>query len=181
MDSVTPLKESMERKGWPPKDIQKTVNILKEAPKRKTDWIKFLDSTLYWMIFAVAVLANLIVSIVLVPLLLTMTDLWLYFTISFIAVSFGTMMEIIIHETAWLQKKRYVIAEIFIPAIALINIYIIVQLSNTLAATLQLPGTNQSALLVGCVYVVCFSAPHIIWLAIRTLRRPAKKPSAAAA
>lgn len=181
MDSVTPLKESMERKGWPPKDVQKTVKILEEAPKKKTDWVKFLDATLYWAIFAVAVLANFIVSIVLVPLLLTMTDLWLYFTIAFIAVSFGAMMEVIIRETAWLQKKRYVIAEIFIPAIALINIYIIVQLSNKLAAVLQLPGTNQSALLVGCVYVVCFSAPHIVWLAFKTLRRPARKTVASAA
>jgi hypothetical protein len=180
MDSVENLQNAMQKKGWPPKDIEKTVGILKEAPKRKSDWIKFLDAALYWGIFAIAILANLIVSIVLVPILLTITDIWLYFTIAFIAATFGVMFEVVIRETEGLQKKKYVIAEIFIPAIALVNVYIIVQLSNMLAAVLKLPGANQSALLVGFLYVLCFSLPHVIWLVFRRMRHAARKPVATA-
>ena len=181
MDRIEHLKGKMEEKGWQPKEIDKAVSILKKAPERKSEWVRFLDQVLYWGIFVVSVLANFVVSIVLVPLLLTITDIWLYFTIAVIALTFGAMLEVIIRETEWLQKKHYVVSEIFIPALALINIYIIVQLSNRLATILKLPGTNQSPLLVGALYVFCFSMPHVFWLVVRAAKRPARKSMPAAA
>jgi hypothetical protein len=181
MDRIEHLETRMETKGWQPKEIEKTVTILEQAPQKRSDWVRFLDVILYWAIFAVSILANFIVSIVLVPLLLTITDAWLYAAIAVIALTFGSMLEVIIRETEWLQKRHYVIAEVFIPAIALINIYIIVQLSNRLAVILKLPGSNQSPLLIGAIYVLCFSLPHLFWLAVRTMRKPVRKSAATAA
>jgi hypothetical protein len=171
----------MEAKGWQPKEVAKTVGILERAPQKKSDWVRFLDVILYWAIFAVSILANFIVSIVLVPLLLTITDAWLYAAIVVIALTFGSMLEVIIRETEWLQRRHYVIAEVFIPATALINIYIIVQLSNRLATILKLPGSSQNPLLIGAVYVLCFSLPHVFWLAVRRMRKPVRRIAATAA
>ena len=58
------------RKGFSKKEAQKTVDILQEAEEKKSVKIKFLDSIIYWALLLVAIIGNLVISIILIPFLL---------------------------------------------------------------------------------------------------------------
>lgn len=161
MDRINHLKEKLAKRGWQANEIDSAAAMLHTAEHVKEDHVRFLDSALYWIILLVAVLANFIISIALLPFLLVLTGWYLVGSLVLIGVAFGTMLDVIIRESEHLQKKHYVVAEIFIPAIALINIYIMTNLSKTLAAAMELPGVANDPIFVAIVYVVAFIAPHV--------------------
>jgi len=178
VDSVEHVTRNLPSRGWTPPEIDKASEILRQAPARKSEFIKVLDAALYWILLAVAILANFIVSIVLVPFLLVLTGGLLYGALFFLGLVFGTMLDVVVRETEFLQRQRYVMAEILIPAVALINIYMITKLSNSLATKLALPGSENRPVVVALVYVVAFILPHF---AYGLLRRKKTSSLAAAA
>ena len=153
----------LPKRGWTKPEIDRTVQILREAPEKRPDWLRFLDAALYWILILVSIFANFIISIVLVPFLLVLSGAILYGALFFLGIVFGTMLDVVVRETEYLQKKHYVIAEVLIPAIALINIYMITGLTNQLAVALSLPNVNNQPWLVALMYVVAFSLPHIVF------------------
>jgi hypothetical protein len=173
VDRIEHIASTLPQKGWTKPEIDKAVSILRHAPEKKSDVIKFLDQAMYWILLLVGILANFIISIVLVPFLLVLTGPILYGALFFLGVVFGTMLDVIVRETEYLQKKHFVVAELLIPAIALINVYMITNLSNKLAVVLQLQ-IHQQPWIVAVTYVVAFSLPHVAYKVL-------KKPSAHAA
>lgn len=163
MDRVGRIAAGLALQGWPQAEIAKASSVLQEAPAKRSPWLELLDNVIYWVLLAVAILANFIVSIVLVPFLLVLTGPLLYGALAFLGLVFGTMLDVVVRETEFLQKKHYVVAEVLVPAIALINIYMITRLSNKLALIMALPGDGNSPLLVALVYVVAFALPHFIY------------------
>ncbi len=163
MDRIERLTRNLPRKGWSAPEIQKTIAILQEAPAKKSEFVLFLDSALYWILLGVAIFANFVISIALVPFLLVLTGVLLYTSLFFIGIVFGTMLDVVIRETEFLQEKHFIVAEVLIPAVALINIYIITQLSNQLAVLLDTAGVGQQPVIVAVVYVVSFTLPHLAY------------------
>lgn len=174
MDRIERISTNLAAQGWSQQDIRKATTILQEAPAKRSPWIRVLDSILYWVLLGVAILANFIISIVLVPFLLVLTGPLLYGALFFLGLVFGTMLDVVVRETEYLQKKHVIVAEVLIPAIALINIYMITRLSNKLAAIMELPGSNNSPLYVALVYVIAFALPHFIygWMHTRKTHAP---------
>ncbi len=162
MDRLDHIRKGLRGKGWVAPEIDTAERILKTASSKRTKWIRVLDSMIYWLVLLVAIVMNFVLSIVLVPFLLVFTGPMLILALVVIAVAFGTMLDVVVRETEHLQQKHYVMAEVFIPAIALINIYIITRLSGQLATLMELPGAANNPLLVSVCYVAAFIAPHII-------------------
>jgi len=161
MDRTDHLKETLSKRGWQPREIDSATATLRAADHVKEDHVRLLDTVLYWIILFVSILANFIISVALLPFLLVLTGWLLVGALIIVGVAFGTMLDVIIRESEHLQQKHYVVAEIFIPAIALINIYIMTNLSKTLAASMELPGVANDPIFVAIVYVIAFVAPHI--------------------
>lgn len=132
----------------------------------KSPFPRNIDVLLYWMILIISILGNFILSIVLVPFLLTMSGIALYASIFFIAATFGYFFNFILHGIEQLQPQQHVIAGILIPALALINITIITLLSNKLIVLLDLATLFHSPILIGIVYVLGYvlpgSAQHLL-------------------
>jgi hypothetical protein len=149
-------------KDWTPEIAVKTEKILGEAERRKSGWVKTVDSTLYWLLLFLAIVANFIVSVVLVPFLLILKGATLYFSLFFIGASFGWVFSFILHGIEKLKKDQHIIASIFLPCLALINVGIFAVLSNKLIILLKLGTPPHNPVFVGAVYVLGYVLPGAI-------------------
>lgn len=160
MATVPELKSAMSSKGWEQYHVNRAASILQGAGTVKTGAVRFLDATIYWGILLSAIVGNFIVSIVFIPVLLAFDELSAVVAVAVFAVAFGTLLDFIVKEVEHLRKSHLIVPELFIPAIALINIYIIVRLSNSVATTLQLSTHNP--ILISVMYVCAFILPHFV-------------------
>jgi hypothetical protein len=151
-----------EHKEWSPELAVRTEEILRHAEQRKPKWVKSVDNALYWVLLIVAILGNFVVSVVLVPFLLILKGAALYFSLFFIGASFGWLFSFILHNLERLQAHQHIIASVFIPALAIINVGIFAVLSNKLIILLKLATPPHNPFIVGAVYVFGYVLPGSI-------------------
>lgn len=147
-------------KEWTPKIAARTEEILRRAEKLKPAWIRSIDFSLYWVLLFIAIVGNFIISVILVPFLLILEGFSLYFSLFFIGASFGWIFSFILHSLA--HKHQHIVALIFIPALALINVGIFAILSNNLIGILNLTTPPHNPFLIGAVYVLGYVLPDSI-------------------
>lgn len=128
----------------------------------KPGWIRFVDNSLYWVLLLLAILANFVISVTLVPFLMTMRGFFLYFILLVIAITFGFLFSQILHALEYLQARQHLIIGILIPAIALINLAILTLLSNKLIGILELTTPAHNPWIVAVVYVIGYSLPELL-------------------
>ncbi len=149
-------------KGFTKKEAQKTIEIIERAKEKKTPKIRFLDSFIYWMLLIVSIIGNLVMSITLIPFLLAFKKIPLYFIIIILAAMFGFLFDQLIKDIENLEHQHYIIAWIFIPALALINIYYITSFTNHVTEIFKLEISINPPLLISVIYVIAFILPYLI-------------------
>ena len=121
------LREKLEKKGWSKEEIDKTLRILEKAEEDKRPALAMLDKLVYWIALLLAIGGNLIISVVLIPLLLTIQSAAaLYFIIFILAIAFGLLFSLLLGDVGSINRQRLVVAGVFIPVVAIINIFIVV-------------------------------------------------------
>lgn len=167
------LRMNLENKGWQPHHIERAVAVLQSSASVKPEGVRMLDALIYWIALALAILGNFSLSIALIPVLLAFNDIALFVSTAIAAVLFGTVLDFILKEIEHLRKSHLIIPELFIPTIALINVYIITNLSNDVAVLLKLP-TTHNPVTVSLIYMFCFIIPHFVlqWMRSRPVNRP---------
>ena len=151
-----------EHKEWSADLAAKTAHILRRAEQRKPVWIKRVDNALYWVLLFVAIIGNFIVSVVLVPFLLILEGAGLYFSLFFIGASFGWIFSFILRSMEKLRTHQHIMANVFIPCLALINVGIFASLSNRLIVLLKLATPPHNPIFVGAFYVLGYVLPSAI-------------------
>ena len=155
------LEDKIKKKKWPKKDIDKTITILRKAKLIKKK--KNFDKIIYWSILFVAIIGNLIISITLVPFLLALNSYQLYLIVITLGLSFGFLFNILIIDIENLEKKHYIIAGIFIPSLAIINIAYMTMFSNYLIGIMHLHNITHNPVSIGIAYAVSFVVPLFIY------------------
>ena len=150
------------RKGFGKQEAQETMEIIRNAEENKSYKVRFLDSTIYWVLLVVAIIGNLIISIILIPFLLAFRKIPLYFTIIVLAGMFGFLFDQLIKDIENLESKHHILAWVFIPAFAIINTYYMTSFTNHLTQTLKLPVTTYSPIFISVIYVIAFIIPYIV-------------------
>lgn len=151
-----------EDKRWTDKEIEKTLKIIEKAKEEKPKGIKFLDAAVYWGVLIVAIIGNLILSIILIPFMLVLKHFILYIIIILIAFIFGLFFDLLLREIEQIDYKHHIIAGLFIPALAIINVFYMTRFSNYLTETIQLNNIHNP-LIVGCVYTIAFITPYLFY------------------
>ncbi|MEM4239737.1 MAG: hypothetical protein QXM31_01355 [Candidatus Woesearchaeota archaeon] len=159
MEDIT---SKLAAKGWSRTEIRKTADIMAHAQEYKSASMKFLEQSAFWVALLIAIFGNFVVSVVLVPFLLLLKGAALYATVFAVGVSFGLIFNVLIHYIEELGEGQHIIAGAFIPALALINIYIIAYLSNRLEILMQLATPAHSPLGVSIAYVIAFVLPYLV-------------------
>ena len=155
------LRDRLKKKGWSDAEIEKTLQIFEKAEEKKRPALVLLDKMVYWMGLLLAIVGNFIISVVLIPILITMPAVLLYITIIILAVTFGLLFSLILGDIGTLNKERLIVTSIFIPMLAVINIFVVVNIANFISERFNLQLTHNPYL-VSLLYVAAFSIPHLI-------------------
>lgn len=153
------IKETLKKRGWTKREIDKTLKIIGEAKKNKHPAIKFLDNAVYWIVLIAAIIGNFIISIALIPFLLALNRFQLYLIIITIGIAFGLLFELLIRSIAHLKTKHHVFFGLFIPIIAIINVFIIINIANNLDKMLMIKNIHNP-ITISIVYAVAFILPY---------------------
>ena len=97
----------------------------------------------------------------LIPFLLALRDALLYTIIITLGIAFGLLFDLLIRDIDNLGSKHYIVAGLFIPCLAIVNVIYMASFSNTLTQTIGLKNIH-SPILVGIVYTAAFTAPYLI-------------------
>jgi len=157
------LKERLRKKGWQEAEINKAESILDQAAKKTKT--KKIDLFVYWTALIISVVMNIVVSGVIIPLLFMVQGLALYALVFIIALLFGWIFYLLIKDIENMEVHHHIIAGLFIPAIALVNVFVIVNLTNKIIQTnmpkllyIQLSHPLQ----ISIVYAIGFTIPYLI-------------------
>lgn len=159
-----PIEQRLAEKGWSKDEIYKASEILqgKEA-QGKIFFQKQMNPIVYWLTLIVAIVANMVVSVVLIPFMLAIESASsLYLVVGVLALAFGFFFNLLLTDIEQVDPKHHVIAGIFIPALALINIIIVINITSVLDKVLLGTQFTHSSIIIATIYVVAFIAPYAI-------------------
>ncbi|MEM4247309.1 MAG: hypothetical protein QXR48_02785 [Candidatus Woesearchaeota archaeon] len=156
------IASDLAAKGWSKAEVRKATDIMAHAEASKTATIRFIEQMAFWLALFIAIFGNFIVSVVLVPFLLLLTGIGLYFTVFVVGAAFGLIFNVLIHYIEDLEESEHIIAGAFIPALALINIYLITHFTNKLEVLLQLHTPAHSPFWISVTYVFAFTLPYLV-------------------
>ncbi len=168
---MEPLRERLKAKGWHDDEIEKTMAIVESAKKKKTSFIIMSEAIVYWIALFLMIIGNFFMSVLLIPFQLAFSAKFVYIAVALLGLSFGIIFTVILWEIENLETKRYIVEWIFIPAIALINVYIMVVLSNYIAKLIRNQGALQNASIMAVAYVVSFVLPYAVFKAYQHIKR----------
>ena len=159
---MSEIVDRLKERGWAEDEIKRTARILEESPERKSHKLVMFDKIAYWAGLLLAILANFVISVMLIPFLIVMKRFYLYLALVFIGVAFGWVFSVLIEDLEAIKSGQHIVAWIFIPAVALINVYLMTNLSNFIAVLMEMPSSVHQSTFVSVVYVAAFMIPYSI-------------------
>jgi len=151
---------NLRKKGWSDEEISRVSKIMDESHGKKSSTILLVDKIVYWVGLLLAILGNFVISVLLIPFLILMKSFYLYLALLFLGVVFGWLFNILIKDIEEIKSGQHIVAWIFIPSIALVNVYFMTGLSNYIAGLMDISSGIHDAPLVSIVYVFSFMFPY---------------------
>jgi len=156
------LHVKLKKKGWSDEEIRYSLDILSTARTKKSKRIKWIEKMVFWVLLLLVILGSFATSVILFPFLYFMNTGYLYIFIAFIALGFGWIIMKMIQEIDDIEDAQIILPGLFLPVLALINIYVIVSLANMIATGFQYTEGIHNAILISLVYMVSFMIPYIV-------------------
>ncbi len=165
----------MREKGWSEEEIKNALNKVysPEKEEKHIEYKKEMNKVVYWTTLLVLTVANFLVSIVLIPFLLVLKPYQLGMIVAVMGLVLGLLFNLVIRDVEHIETKHHVVAAIFIPSVALINVFVMVSIGNSLSQTLGIAG-HENPVLISLAYICAFLVPYII-SEFREARRRLKK------
>jgi hypothetical protein len=158
------LRHRLLEKGWSEEEIENTMGILyaKEKKEKNTEFTSATHPIIYWVGLIVAIIGNLLLAVTLIPFLMILNSAQLYIILGVVGFVFGSLFNHIIRDIEHVDQSHHIVAGVFIPAIALVTIYIMVGVANRFNEVINNPNPHN-AIILSIVYLVCFSAPYFYY------------------
>ena len=103
------LIQRLEKRGWKKREIIKAVNIIKTAKHNKTKENVFLEKRIYWILLVMIIVANFAISVALIPILMALRGVFLYFVLIILVIIFCLLFELVIGVQYQKQIKLLVL------------------------------------------------------------------------
>lgn len=161
--------DELAKKGWTPEEITKAKKVLEgNAPKSKKLY-DFFDNTLYWVAIFLTISINIFVSVIIMPfIIISFNDFRAYFFTMFTSFMFGLFFDLLINNMRMYDKSDAVIEGLFIPSMALINIFFIYQAISLS----QLVSINMNVVYISLViYVIFFIMSYVFGKIAKFLKK----------
>lgn len=150
----------MKKKGWTDKEINKSLKMLSKNNKH-VEYEISSNRIIYWTVLLVLTISNFLVAVILIPFLLVISTIKFYFLVMILALIFGLLFDLLIRDIGHLKTKHHVFAAIFIPIIAVINLFIMIGVANRLVEILKI-GQYEDPVFASFIYVLVFMLPYVI-------------------
>ena len=162
------LVENLRKKGWSEEEIEQTVSLFDKDVQGNPIFSPKLSKVVYWSGIAIGIIGNLMISATMVPFLVFLDPMMVYFILFVLGFVFGSLFNVLLNDLEYLDVRHHVIASVFIPIMAVINVYIMVDLVNHLYAVLFSSSKDiistlhlHNATLMALCYVGAFLLPSI--------------------
>ena len=159
------FRQKMKAKGWSKKEIDDAIKKMHSPKKKHKEYAVYSSSILYWTTLLVLLVSNLLVAIVLIPFLVVIDSGFIYLIIALLGFVFGILFNHLIRDIEHLERHHHVAATVFIPLVAVLNLFAIIPVTNTVRMLLEL-GPIQSPVVIAATYVCAFILPYL-WSSIR--------------
>ncbi|MBW2964845.1 hypothetical protein KY363_05290 [Candidatus Woesearchaeota archaeon] len=158
------LRHRLIEKGWSEEEIEKTMNILysKENMEKHAEFQSATHPIIYWVGLIIAIIGNLLIAVTLIPFLMILNSLQLYIILGIVGFVFGQLFNVLIKDIEHVDEKHHLVAGVFIPAIALITVYVMTSVANKFNTIIGNENPHNAVILSG-LYLVCFSAPYFFY------------------
>jgi len=154
------IEQRLKAKGWTDEEIQNAMQTMQSEKARFSKPTKELNKVLYWISLLIAILGNFVLAVAMIPILLFIGEVPLYFVLAIVGLSFGSLYNIIIRDIEFVDPKHHIIAGIFLPAISIILMFVVVRLVNKLALRSPEIFIHQNIFLIPIIYVFFFMIPY---------------------
>lgn len=155
------LHHKLLKKGWTLEEIKRLSEVMEKAKKKKSPFVKLLDKSVYWLFLAIAIIGNLVISIILIPFLMFFTGIPLYSIVAILGIAFGLFLDLVIHDMEHLTPKHHILGGLFIVSLAAITFVYITMFAMNLIEVAGLK-TQQQPLVIGTVYTVSLLIPYLL-------------------
>ncbi|MBD3313230.1 hypothetical protein GF345_02205 [Candidatus Woesearchaeota archaeon] len=155
-------REQLMEKGWTEEEITKTLQMAHGEGKEEKhiEYKKEMNKTVYWATLLVLTVSNFLISIVLIPFLLVMQPLQLSVIVIVLGLIFGLMFNLVILDIEHIKNHHHLLAAVFIPGIALVNVFVMVSIANGFGDRIGLES-HENPMLISIIYIAAFLLPYI--------------------
>src|SRR3989344_8681886 len=150
-------RRELAQKGWREDELRRAEEILDRATAHDL----FFSKIVFWSALLVIIFANLTVSLVLIPFLITLDTVILYGIIAILGLTIGFLYNFLITDIGLLEKKHHRIAGVIIPFIAMANVVVMVLISNRFVESLQLNLQPHNPWIVAAIFAGAFILPYV--------------------
>ena len=116
---------------------------------------------LYWMTILIIIIATLILSIILIPLMLVLDPVPLYSLVFLLGVTFGSVFALLIRDIKGLKIHHHLLALLFLPSLSVINLLVVATLAAKAAAMLEVPLAGDP-IIIAVVYCCALLLPYVV-------------------
>lgn len=155
------MHQRLREKGWTKSEIEDTIDILEDPAKQKKHlgMKQEIHKAIYWLVLLVLTLGNFFVSLALIPFLLVLSPTQITFVVVALGLVLGAMFSNLIWSIEHIEPAHHLVAAIFIPTVAIINVFIMAQISFSMASKIGAEGTGNPYV-VSVTYAVAFLIPY---------------------
>ncbi|MBI2665739.1 hypothetical protein HYX12_03905 [Candidatus Woesearchaeota archaeon] len=147
----------LKKRGWNEKDIEKAESILGGKKSHDVHFSKIV----FWSALVIIVIANILVSVVLIPFLVALDTLVLFAIVALLGGVVGFLYKHLITNIGHLELRHHVIAGILIPVIALANVFVMVTLSNKIMQGIGVNLPPHNPWTISLVFAIAFIIPYL--------------------
>lgn len=166
------IEADLKRKGWSKEDISKAEKIINERVKKdKSGTLPYANRSVFWTMFFVIIIGNIIISILMIPFLLVLNLPFLDFIIIVLGLSFGFLFNFLITDIRHITFKHHLIAGIIIPLVAIVNFFFMTTIANNLNDYLEVSNIRQNPYTISIIYMVAFILPYLFFRIVEYLKK----------
>jgi len=151
---ITPKKhQELRAKGWTETEVQRVENILNHVRKEDLKISHFV----FWSVLVLIVLANVIVSLILIPFLSLKFTWEIYIPLIVLGGLVGFLYNYLINDIKHLEVRHHILGGLVLPLIAVINLVLISLISDR-----YFKQTTLSPWIMGLIFAGAFILPYLL-------------------
>ena len=147
----------LQKRGWNEQEIRRAENIL-DAPK---DHDRHFSKIVFWSALVVIIIANILVSLILIPFLVALKSWVLYAVMALLGLAVGSLYKFLVTDIGHLESRHHLAASIIIPLVAFANFVVMVIVSNKFITDIGAETPPHNPWIAGAVFAVVLMLPYV--------------------